>query len=245
MRPAFPTSDYYGSSATPRPRQRTVRLTRSRPGGRRAPPGRFPCSPQTARQARRSAVPGGPRRALPQHGTRPRPPEQKPVGQADPEQQPGPSTPTAHSRQFRGCCPVSGLRTLIRLLRLSALLPHPASWRRTVARLSGAAPALHRTSGIRLPLSFTRPLWRPGARSRTPPGHMAPHGAVLRRTRVRSGRGSAGDSCRARRSGIAAAIRPARVRLTLRPGQGGAPADRVGSACSGRAVYGALTDTQA
>ncbi len=86
---------------------------------------------------------------------------------------------TAHSRQFRGCSCVSGLLTLIRLLDLSALLPHPARWRRTVARSSGAAPVLRRTSGIRLPLSFTRPLRRPGARSLTPPGHMAPRGAVL------------------------------------------------------------------
>ena len=145
---------------------------------RRAPPGRFPRSPQTARQGRRSAVPRGHRRALPQHGTRPRPPEQKPVGRDDPKRQPGSSAPTAHSRQFRGCCPVSGLQALIRLLRLSALLPHPARWRRTVARSSGAAPALRRTYGIRLPLSFTRPLRRPGARSPTPPGHMAPRGAV-------------------------------------------------------------------
>src|SRR6202043_1961190 len=32
---------------------------------------------------------------------------------------------------------------------------------KTVARSSGAAPALHLTSGIRLPLSFSRPLRRP------------------------------------------------------------------------------------
>jgi hypothetical protein len=42
---------------------------------RRAPPGRFPRSPSTDRQGRRSAVPRGHRHALPQHGTRPRPPE--------------------------------------------------------------------------------------------------------------------------------------------------------------------------
>jgi hypothetical protein len=33
MWPAFPTSDYYGSSATPRRQQRTVRLPRTRRGG--------------------------------------------------------------------------------------------------------------------------------------------------------------------------------------------------------------------
>ncbi len=76
---AFPPSmvgryshDYYGSSATPRRQQRTVRLPRS-PKARRAPPGRFPRSPLTGRQGRRPAVPRGHRRALPQHGTRPRP----------------------------------------------------------------------------------------------------------------------------------------------------------------------------
>jgi hypothetical protein len=156
------------------------------PKARRAPPGRFPRSPSTSRQGRRPAVPRRHRRALPQHGTRPRPPEQETVGRDDPEQQPGSSTPTAHSRQFRGCCPVSGLLTLVRLLRLSALLPHPARWRRTVARSSGAAPALHHTSGIRLPLSFTQPSRRPRAGSLTPPGHMAPRGAATHRTKTTS-----------------------------------------------------------
>jgi hypothetical protein len=101
---------------------------------------------------------------------------------------------TAHSRQFRGCSCVSGLLTLIRLLRLSALLPHPARWRRTAARSSGAAPALHRTSDIRLPPSFTRLLRRPEARPLTPPGHMAPRGAVpLSRTTGRVELHGAGD----------------------------------------------------
>jgi hypothetical protein len=35
MRSAFPTSDYYGSSATPRRQQRTVRLPRAKLGGHR------------------------------------------------------------------------------------------------------------------------------------------------------------------------------------------------------------------
>ena len=92
------------------------------------------------RQGRRPAVPRGHRRALPQHGTRPRPPDGKTSGRDGPEQQPGPSIPTAHSRQFRGCCPVSGLQPLVSVsLRLSTSLPHPARWRRTVARWSRAA----------------------------------------------------------------------------------------------------------
>jgi hypothetical protein len=81
---------------------------------RRAPPGRFPRSPSTGRQGRRPAVPRGHRRALPQHSTRPRPPDQQPSGRDGPERKPGPSAPTAHSRQFRGCRPVSGLQPLIR-----------------------------------------------------------------------------------------------------------------------------------
>ena len=110
---------------------------------RRAPPGRFPRSLYAGRQGRRPAVPRRHRRRLPQHGPRPRPPERKPVGRDDPERQPEIEPPTAHSRQLRGCCPVSGLQALVRLLHLSALLPHPARWRQIVARLSGAAPALH------------------------------------------------------------------------------------------------------
>ena len=157
-----------GRCACPKPRR-----------ARRAPPGRFPRSLIYRSAGSAPSCTPGHRRALPQHRTRPRPPEQQPVGRDGPEQQPGPSTPAAHSRQFPGCFCVSGLLTLVRLLRLSALLPHPARWRRTAARSSGAAPALRRTSGIRLPLSFTRPLRRPGAGSLTPPGHMAPRGAVL------------------------------------------------------------------
>jgi hypothetical protein len=185
----------------PRPGGNSGRCACPEPKARRAPPGRFPRSPSTGRQGRRPAVPRGHRRALPQHGPRPRPPDQQASGRDSPERQPGPSTPTAHSRQFRGCCPVSGLQALVRLLRLSALLPHPARWRRTVARSSGAAPALRLTSGLRLPLSFSRPLRRPGARPLTPPGHMAPRGAVLSWTRTGSGarnrRRSCGDQTRA------------------------------------------------
>ena len=78
--------------------------------------------------------PGRHRRALPQHGTRPRPPEQKTDGRDGPQQQRGPSTPTAHSRQFRGCCQVSGLLTLVR--------PRKSINARRVAR-SGLSLACH------------------------------------------------------------------------------------------------------
>jgi len=84
------------------------------PRVRRAPPERFPRSPSTGRQGRRPALPRGHRRAAPRHAARPRPPDQQTSGRDGPEQQPGPSTPTAHSRQFRGWSQVSGLPPLVR-----------------------------------------------------------------------------------------------------------------------------------
>jgi hypothetical protein len=177
MWPAFPTSDYYGSSATPRRPQRTVRLPRTRRGGsgghrrdashvHHRPLGRVGAQlyPGGIAARYRNTARGLDR------PNRNRSAETIPSDNRDR----APQQPIAAS--FGGCCPVSGLQALIRLLRLSALLPHPARWRRTVARSSGAAPALHRTSGIRLPLSFTPPLRRPGARSLTPP-----YGASWRR----------------------------------------------------------------
>jgi hypothetical protein len=85
MWPAFPTAAHYGSSATPRRPQRTVRLPRTHKRVRRAPPGRFPRSPSTGRQGRRPAVPRGHRRAAPQHTARPRPPDQQPDGRDGPD----------------------------------------------------------------------------------------------------------------------------------------------------------------
>ena len=125
--------DYYGSSATSRRQQRTVRLPRTHQhglGGHRRDVSHV--HSYAGRQRRRPAVPRGHRRALPQHGTRPHPPNQQRNERDGPQQQQGPSIPTAHSRQFRGCCPVSGLQPLVSVsLRLSALLPHPVRWRRT------------------------------------------------------------------------------------------------------------------
>jgi hypothetical protein len=181
----------------------------------RAPPGRFPRSPLTGRQGRRPALPRGHRRALPQHGTRPRPSERVPDGRDGPQHKRGPSTPTAHSRQFPGCCQVSGLLTLVRLLRLSALLPHPARWRRTVARSSGAAPALHHTSGLGLPLSFHRPLRRPGVGPFNPPGHMAPRGAHAHLAKPRAAGGVRSRAC-ARRCEHKAGRDPGATRATQR-----------------------------
>ena len=97
-----------------------------------------------------------------------------------PPRQPGPSTPTAHSRQFRGWTQVSGASTTgIGFPTPFCLASAPgarAADRRSIVR---GAPTLHRTSGIGLPLSFARPSRRPGARPLTPPGHMAPRGALL------------------------------------------------------------------
>jgi hypothetical protein len=105
---AFPPSpvarychDYYGSSATPRRQQRTVRLPRAQGlGGHRR--GASHVHSYAGRQGRRPAVARGCRRAPPQPGTRPRPPERVPGGRDGPQRERGPSIPTAHSRQFRG-----------------------------------------------------------------------------------------------------------------------------------------------
>ena len=95
--------DYYGSSATPRRQQRTVRLPQTHQpgfGGHRRDASHV--HSYTGRQGRRPAVPRGHRRAPPQPGARPRPPERVPDKQDDPQRERGPSIPTAHSRQFRG-----------------------------------------------------------------------------------------------------------------------------------------------
>jgi len=109
LQAAFPPSlvarnchDYYGSSATPRRQQRTVRLPRTPDGFGGHRRGASHVHSLTSWQGRRPAVLRGQRRALPQHGTRPRPSEQSPDGRDGPEGQPGPSTPAAHSRQFPG-----------------------------------------------------------------------------------------------------------------------------------------------
>jgi hypothetical protein len=97
-------------------------------------------------------------------------------------------------------------------------LPHPARWRRTVARSSGAAPALRRTSGIRLPLSFTRPLRGRGLSPQR--GHMAPRGAASTRTNWSSRLG----------------VRRAGRRLPLQCGAGAHPRRRPSRPRPGRAL---------
>jgi hypothetical protein len=194
---AFPSSlvgryshDYYGSSATPRRQQRTVRLPRT-PQGSAGTAWTLPTfTHQPVGRVGAQLYPGdiaAHYRNTP-HGLA-RPSDKS--GQDGPEQQPGPSIPTAHSRQFPGCCPVSGLQALVRLLRLSALLPHPARWRRTVARSSGAAcrppPHLRHQAAPQLLPTVTA---AGGGLLSHPPGCMAPRGAVLPRTT----RGSAGAS---------------------------------------------------
>ena len=95
LQAAFPPSlvardchDYYGSSATPRRQQRTVRLPQARRlGGHRRDASHV--HSYAGRQGRRPAVPRGHRRALPQHRTRPRPPEQETVGRDGPRTETG------------------------------------------------------------------------------------------------------------------------------------------------------------
>jgi len=72
---AFPGADYYGSSATPRRQQRTVRLPRTPEGvgGHRRDVSHVHHRPVGRVGAQ--LYPGGLRRALPQHSTRPHRPE--------------------------------------------------------------------------------------------------------------------------------------------------------------------------
>ena len=72
------------------------------PRGRRAPPGRLPRSLicRSAGSAP-SCTPGASPRST-ANAARPRPPERETGGRHGPQQERGPSTPTAHSRQFRG-----------------------------------------------------------------------------------------------------------------------------------------------
>ena len=186
--------DYYGSSATSRRQQRTVRLPQARGlGGHRRDASHVHHRPVGRVGAQ--LYPGG-LAARYRNTARDldRPSEYR-TGETVLNRYQDRATSTAHSRQFPGCCQVSGLLTLVRLLRLSALLPHPTRWRRAVARSSGAAPALHHTSGLGLPLSFTRPLRRSEVGPFIPPGHMAPRGAHVHLATSRSLRSLTRETC--------------------------------------------------
>ena len=107
---------------------------------RRAPPGCFPRSLiRRSAGSAPSCTPGASPRATATR--RAASPARAATGRARrPPTRTGPSAPTAHSRQFRGWCPVSGLQPLVSVsLRLSALLADPARWRRTVPPSSRAA----------------------------------------------------------------------------------------------------------
>jgi hypothetical protein len=150
LQAAFPPSlvgrhsyDYYWSP--PRPDGHSGPCPCPNPRrGRRAPPGPFPRS-----LIRRSA--GSPPSCTPGASSR------------------ATATPRATSTARPAATRSRRAPNRNRCVRLSALLPHPARRRQTLARSSTAAPVLHRTSGIRLPLSFSRPLRQPGARSLTRP----------------------------------------------------------------------------
>ena len=177
LQAAFPPSlvardchDYYGSSATPRRQQRTVRLPRT-PKGSAGTAGTLPTfTHRPVGRVGAQLYPGGIAARYRNTARDLDRPNRQTVGRDGPEQ----TTRTEHPKQpiaasFGAARRVSGL-----LSTGSSPTPfclastHPARWRRTVAPSSGAAPALRHTSGIRLPLSFTRPLRRPGARSSHP-----------------------------------------------------------------------------
>jgi hypothetical protein len=129
------------------------------------------------RQGRRSAVPRGHRRKLPHTARGLDRPNNKRSAETGPEQDP--STPNSLEP------PVSGLLVSIGASDTDSSTPFclvsthgplaadRGSHRQGLLPPSAAPPALG------CPLSFSRPLRRPGARSLPPPGHMAPDGAVL------------------------------------------------------------------
>jgi hypothetical protein len=125
---------------------------------------------------------------------------------------------------------------VVRLLHLSAWLSHPARWRRTAARSSGAAPALRPTSDIGLPISFTRPLRRPGVGPFIPPGQWRLVAQCCSRTRAltrHAGRDTRGmDAGLDPRRGHEPAVRHKRDRpASARPDAHQCPARRAFGDC--------------
>jgi hypothetical protein len=145
----------------------------------------------TGRQGRRPAVPRRHRRGLPQHSPRPRPPDRKTSRRDDPERQTGSSASTAHSRQFRGCCPVSGLQPLVSVPY--AFLPCYRT------RPAGGGPLLD----CRGPLATQRRTSGVGAALQLHPTVTAAWGGVSHPTRLygASWRSAATDDMRLSRCG--------------------------------------------
>ena len=207
LQAAFPPSlvgryshDYYGSSATPRRQQRTVRLPQT-PKGSAGTAGTLPTfTHRPVGRVGAQLYPGGIAARYRNTARDLDRPNSQPIGRDGPEQQPGPSTPTAHSRQFRGCSAYRGFQHwFVSYAFLPCYRTRPAGGGPLLDR-QGLLPPSDLTSGIGLPLSFTRPLRRPGAGSLTPPGHMAPRGAVLLSdtcSHDRSRRAPASTACKA------------------------------------------------
>jgi hypothetical protein len=165
------------------------------------------------------ALPRGHRRALPQQGTRPHPPERKTSGRDGPQQQKDRASRQPIAASFGAAVLYRGFDHWYRFPY--AFLPcqrtRPANGGPFLRR-RGPLAALRRTSRIRLPSSFSRPLRRPGAGPLTPPGHMAPRGALCfgRRqaanpTHVETGDRSGGHRRRLSR-GVQALLRASRPR---------------------------------
>jgi hypothetical protein len=175
--------DYYESSATPRRQQRTVRLAQT-PEGSTGTAGALPTfTHMPVGRVGAQLHPGG---IATQHRNTPRSLARPNTNRSDEtvlnsKQDRAPRA--AHSRQFRGCFPVSGLQPLVSVsLRpfCLATAPSPLAADRC-SIVKGRLPPNAAPPASVLPLSFTRPLRRPGAGPFIPPGHMAPRGAVMHR----------------------------------------------------------------
>ena len=165
------------SSATSRRQQRTVRLPQT-PKASAGTAGTLPTfTTDRSAGSAPSSTPGASSRATATRRATSTA-RSETDGQDDPQHNRGPSTPTAHSRQFPGCCPSLGASNTGSSPTpfCFATAPDPLAADRCSIVKGCSRPPPH--LWLRLPLSFTRPSRRPGAGSLTPPGHMAPRGAL-------------------------------------------------------------------
>jgi hypothetical protein len=189
MRPAFPASDYYGSSAPPRPRQPTTRLPRSGPLAADRARGSRDGSHVHSRSVRRDRRPAMPlqhrrgyaadlHRSLPTGDiTRSR------SSRHDDNAVPVRAATQPVSVRLELVALLRGVQPLVPHVRLSVSLaePGPSDSADPPRRCRGLLPALPGASRIRLPPATTRPLRRPSGEGLPPPlGSRAPRGARCR-----------------------------------------------------------------
>ena len=152
--------DYYGSSATPRRQQRTVRLPRTRGfGGHRR--GASHVHHQPVGRVGAQLYPGGIVARYRNTARDLNGPTNNQAAKTVPSNNEDRAPQQPITASFGAGALYRGFKHwFVSYAFLPCYRTRPAGGK-TVARSSGAAPALHLTSGIRLPLSFSRPLRRP------------------------------------------------------------------------------------